>query len=304
MPNKIKLIFNPIANLGRAWPVAAALRPIVYEAGGADWSGTVYPTHATELAYQAGKDGYDLVVAMGGDGTVHEVVNGLMKLPAEQRPRLGVVPVGSGNDFAHAIGVSKKPDEALRQALTGSPRRLDMGVVCDSQGRVEYWANTIGIGFDTIVTIHSRKVPVVQGFAVYFAAVLRTILFNYSPFRIQVKTDESCWNEEAMMLVLCNGMREGGGFYMDPKMRLDDGKLTYVEVQKISVARMLMTIPYFMKGTHEHLAYVRMGSFSKMELTSDQPMFVHTDGEILAGFASKTNYLSIQVLPGALEVMA
>src|SRR5512146_1688940 len=105
MAKKVKLIFNPIANLGRAWPVAAALRPIVYELGGADWSGTVYPTHAIELARQAGEQGYELVVAMGGDGTVHEVVNGLMQVPAENRPQLGIVPVGSGNDFAYSLGV-------------------------------------------------------------------------------------------------------------------------------------------------------------------------------------------------------
>jgi diacylglycerol kinase family enzyme len=106
MPRKVKLILNPMADMGNAWTVANDLRPIVSEyEGQVDWSGTVYPTHATELARQAAQEGYDLVVALGGDGTAHEVVNGLMQVPPEQRPALGVVPTGSGNDFAHAIGI-------------------------------------------------------------------------------------------------------------------------------------------------------------------------------------------------------
>src|SRR5574341_1261911 len=113
--HKVKLIINPNADLGRAWRWASDLRPVAEEFGGADWTGTVYPTHATELAWQAAEDGYGLVVAVGGDGTVHEVINGLLKAPPEKRPRLGVVPLGSGNDFAHNIGVNQNSALAARQ---------------------------------------------------------------------------------------------------------------------------------------------------------------------------------------------
>jgi YegS/Rv2252/BmrU family lipid kinase len=303
MAKRVKLIFNPIANLGRAWPVAAALRPIVHELGGADWSGTVYPTHATELARQAGEEGYELVVAMGGDGTVHEVVNGLMQLPPERRPRLGVVPIGSGNDFAYALGVSTNPETALRQALAGQPYKLDVGSVCDAHGDREFWINTIGIGFDTVVTIRSRKVPIVQGFAIYLAAVLQTIAFNYISFRLQVKTEQETWTDSYLMLVLCNGKREGGGFHVAPGASANDGRLDYIGVKTVSVPRMLATIPYFMKGTAEKLPYVRTGTFERMELTSDRPMYVHMDGEVYAGFSSTTQYLSVEILPGALEAV-
>ena len=81
MSRKVKIILNPMADMGNAWKVADDLRPILNEYGNADWSGTVYPTHATELARQAGEQGYDMIIAMGGDGTVHEVVNGIMQLP-------------------------------------------------------------------------------------------------------------------------------------------------------------------------------------------------------------------------------
>ncbi len=81
-PAKVKMILNPNADLGRAWRAAADLRPIVDRYGGADWAGTVYPGHASEIARQAALEGYQLVVAMGGDGTAHEVINGLMQVPA------------------------------------------------------------------------------------------------------------------------------------------------------------------------------------------------------------------------------
>jgi diacylglycerol kinase (ATP) len=303
MPKRVKLIFNPIANLGRAWNVAAALRPIVFELGGADWTGTVYPTHATELARQAAEDGYELVVAMGGDGTVHEVVNGLMMVPRERRPRLGIVPVGSGNDFASAIGVSNRPDLALRQALSGKPHPVDVGRVTAGGGRSEYWTNAIGIGFDTLVTINSRRIPLFQGFAVYFAAVLQTILFNYVPFRLKVKTEQDAWESDLLMLVLCNGGREGGGFYVAPHARPDDGLLSFVGVNRISRLKMLMTIPRFLNGTHENLPYIRISDFKSLELSADRPLFVHTDGEIFAGFGSNLDHLTVEVLSNELEAV-
>ena len=121
MQRKVKIILNPMADMGNAWRVARDLRSITEEHGGVDWSGTVYPGHAITLAKQAGEQGYDMVIAMGGDGTVHEVVNGLMMIPEEKRPILGVVPVGSGNDFGHAINISTQPTAALTRALDGEP---------------------------------------------------------------------------------------------------------------------------------------------------------------------------------------
>jgi diacylglycerol kinase (ATP) len=303
MGKKVKLIFNPIANLGRAWSIASALRPIVQEFGGADWSGTVYPTHATELAYKAGLDGYDLVIALGGDGTVHEVVNGLMQLPEEQRPALGVVPLGSGNDFAHGLGISSKSEVALRQVLTGNPQPIDVGVLEDNFGRREYWNNTIGFGFDAVVTIRSRRIPIVHGFAVYFAAVLQTILLNYIPFHLQIKADDQTWEETDLMFVACNGKREGGGFRVAPEADLFDGEFNLISVQKIPRLKMLYTLPYFLNGSQNQLPYIRTGKFKRLELTSDRPLMIHTDGEVFAGFSSKSTQLSIEIIPGGIKTI-
>src|SRR5512144_2322715 len=156
MTRKVKIILNPMADMGNAWRVARDLRSITEQHGGVDWSGTVYPGHAIELSKQAGEQGYDMVIAMGGDGTVHEVVNGLMQVPEEKRPVLGVVPAGSGNDFAHAIGMPQKQDHALVHVLNSHPSHVDLGLMIDEHGKKEYFDNTLGIGFDTIVTIRSH----------------------------------------------------------------------------------------------------------------------------------------------------
>jgi diacylglycerol kinase (ATP) len=299
----VKLISNPNADLGRAWRWASDLRPVADEFGGADWTGTVYPTHAGELAYQAGEEGYSLVVAVGGDGTVHEVINGLMRLPAEKRPRLGVVPMGSGNDFAHGLGMDPRPSFALRQVLTGKPTRIDMGVVRDNLGRTEYFDNTIGIGFDATVTIRSRNFTYLRGFIVYLLAVFQTIALNHEAPCLQVKTDQETWNEPMIMLVVCNGGREGGGFMIAPAARVEDGIFEYAAVKKVSRLRMLRLLPEFIKGTHMRFHDVQMGTLHRMELSADRPLIIHTDGEIFAGFGMNVRKLAIEILPGALEVM-
>lgn len=302
--HKTKLIINPNADLGRAWRWAADLRPIAEEFGGADWAGTVYPTHATELARQAAEEGYELIVAVGGDGTVHEVINGLMQVPPDRRPRLGVVPMGSGNDFAHSIGMDSRPAYALRQVLSGQPRPVDVGKVEDNLGRTEYWDNTLGIGFDATVTIRSRNYPYLRGFLIYLVAVLQTIILNHEAPHLQVSSDQESWDQELLMLVLCNGGREGGGFYIAPPARNNDGLGHYLGVRRVSRPMMLRLLPEFMKGTHLRFPQVQIGTFRTLRLQSDRPLLIHTDGEIFAGFGVDVRQLSVEILPGAIEIVA
>lgn len=301
---KIKLIVNPNADLWRAWRTASDLRSIVEEYGGADWSGTVYPTHATELALMAAQDGYQMVIAVGGDGTVHEVVNGLMQVPKGQCPRLGIAPLGSGNDFSSAIGINPNPFQALQQALHGQPHCVDVFKVCDGSGRGEYCDNTVGIGFDASVTIRSRRVPVVHGFLVYLVSVLQVILLNHEPMHLQVHTDRENWDRLLLMLVLCNGGREGGGFAISPQAKPDDGWLHYTGVVRVSRPMMLRLLPEFIRGTHERFKPVFSGQFKNMELESDRPLYIHTDGEIFAGFGVNVRRLSVELKPAALEIIA
>jgi YegS/Rv2252/BmrU family lipid kinase len=303
MPQKVKIILNPMADMGNAWRIARDLRSITEQHGGVDWSGTVYPGHAIELAAQAGELAYDMVIAMGGDGTVHEVVNGLMKIPAEKRPVLGIVPVGSGNDFAHGINVSQTPTEALVCALNDEPSTVDLCLMTDEHGRTEYFDNTLGIGFGAVVTIRSHRIPLIRGFLMYLISVIQTIILDHNPMHMQIETDQEKWEQKVIYLVLCNAPREGGGFLIAPDAKIDDGVIHYAMITDVSRAMMFRIVPEVMKGTHGRFKQVRMGTCKKFSLTADLPLYIHADGEIFSGPGTNLRKMSIEIVPGALKVV-
>jgi YegS/Rv2252/BmrU family lipid kinase len=303
MQRKVRIILNPMADMGNAWRSARDLRAITERHGGVEWTGTVYPGHAIELAQQAGIHHYDRVIAMGGDGTVHEVINGLMKVREKVRPVLGVIPAGSGNDFSHALGVPKNPVEALTRALDGDVSSVDLGLMTDELGKKEYFDNTVGIGFDTVVTIRSHKLPLLRGFLIYLTAVIQTIILNHDPVTMQIETEERKWEQKNLLLTLCNGPREGGGFMLAPEAKVDDGILHYAMIRSVSRPMMFRLLPEVMKGTHGRFKDVTLGSCRKMSVSADRPMYIHTDGEIYSGFGTNLRKVTFEVLPNALRVV-
>jgi diacylglycerol kinase (ATP) len=303
MSRRVKLIFNAHADRGRAWAVASSLQSIIEGHGSAEWASTEFPTHATQLALEAAEQGFDVVAALGGDGTVHEVVNGLMQLPAERRPMLAAVPVGSGNDFCSNIGITSEAELAMRRVFEGDAKPFDVGVIRDESGRIEYWDNTLGIGFDATVTIYSHQITRLQGFSMYLWAVIQTILRNHVAPKMQITTDKESFERDILMFTVCNGPREGGGFFVAPDARPDDGLLHYAMIEYVSRLMMFRLIPEVMNGTHGRFKQVRMGSLQKCKLTSELPITIHADGEIFAGLTSTVKQIEIEVLPGALKVI-
>lgn len=301
--HRTKLIVNPNADLGRAWQKAADLRPVIEEFGGADWTATVYPTHAIEITRQAGEEGYGLIIAAGGDGTVHEVINGLMQIEPDKRPKLGVIPLGSGNDFSYAIGMDLHPELAIRQIFTGSEHAIDIGKIQDNRGRVEYWDNAVGIGFDATVTIRSRNFTYLHGFLIYLVAVLQTIILNHDAPNFKIKTDLGNIDEEMLLFVVANGCREGGGFLVAPHAKPDDRIFHYAGIRRVSRLMMLRLVPEVMKGTHERFPQVLTGQLHTLELEADRPLVIHMDGEIFAGFDVDVRRLSLEIFPAAIRAM-
>jgi diacylglycerol kinase (ATP) len=303
MNRRVKLIFNPHADRGRAWDLASSLQAIIERHGGASWAASEYPTHATELAEQAALEGFDVVAALGGDGTVHEVVNGLMRVPPDQMPILAIVPLGSGNDFSSSVGVQKDIELAMDRAFHGAPKVIDLGQVIDNSGRTEFWDNTLGIGFDASATIHAYKITRLQGFAMYLWAVILTILKNHDAPLMKIVTDEETIEQEVLMFVMCNGPREGGGFFVAPDAKPDDGILHYAMIEHVSRPMMFRLVPEVMNGTHGRFKQVRMGQFRELRLTSERPITIHTDGEVFAGFHSDVTEIDVKILPGVLKVI-
>src|SRR5262245_58719878 len=167
---------------------------------------TQRPGHAEELAFQAAQAGFGIVAAAGGDGTVHEVANGLLRA---SRPEtgFGVIPIGSANDYAFSLG----PDgDALNGAKTTPERTVDVGVVSDEHGRQRYFVCCLGLGLNGAVTLESRKIRRLQGIALYGLATLRALWYHYAlplmEFRID---DEAPWSAPTLMISVLVAQREG-----------------------------------------------------------------------------------------------
>lgn len=304
MHKKIKIILNPMADMGNAWRVARDLRSITEQHGGIDWSGTVYPGHAIELAKQSGEQGYDLVIAMGGDGTVHEVMNGLMQVDEDKRPALGVVPVGTGNDFGFAIDSPSTSTAALKRAIEGEATPVDIGIMTDENGRKIFFDNSVGMGFGAIVSIRAHQLPLLRGFLAYIVATIQSIILDFIPITMQIETDTEKWEQKVSYLEVCNGQRIGGGYLAAPDAKIDDGIFDYVVVADTSRSIMIFRVlPEVMKGTHGRLKQIKMGTFKKFTITADRPLYIHTDGEVFSGPGTELRSVSFDILPKALRVV-
>jgi diacylglycerol kinase (ATP) len=300
----IRMIYNPESNRGGTYQLAGDLRRLSDEWGGADWVGRDFPGTAAFWAAAAAEEGFETVTALGGDGTVHEVANGLLRAGKSGRTRLGVVPLGSGNDFAAGLGIPLDPFAALRRIFReGRARPVDAGKITDSCGRSEYWCNALGIGFDAAITIQSRTIPWLRGFPMYFAAVLKTIVLKYDRPMITLDVDGTAQSGRFLMLTIGNGTREGGGFRTTPDAEMDDGLLDYLLVDPIPRLRMLRLIPEVMRGTHVCFPEAHMGRFRNLHLRSDTALPIQADGEMFAPYAADVREIEVQIVPDALQVI-
>lgn len=304
MPTPTLIICNLFANQGAARRTTATLTAAAASNPHVTWAITAYHRHAIELASQSAERGFRRVIAFGGDGTVHEVVNGLMQIPAGQRPEFGVVPAGTGNDFSASLGIPPDPEEALQLALHSEAHWIDAALMKDDSGRSEYFINTLGIGFDAITNLIAHQADLLPGLSIYMGAALRTIFFESNPIHIRAVTDKQSWEDEVLLFIACNGRREGRLFTVAPQAQPDDGRLDFVAVRTISPPQMLATIPYMMRGDHNRLSYCYQGYFTRLELSADQPLIMHADGEILAGLDSNIRSVTIEAVPQALRAVA
>src|SRR5262249_46062062 len=161
------------------------------------------PGHAEELARQAAEEGYAIVAAAGGDGTVHEVANGLL---CAGRPdtTFGIIPVGSANDYAFSLGLGDG------QPAPAGVREVDVGVVRDARGRRRYFVCCLGLGFNGCVTVESRRIRRLRGLALYGLATLRALWYHYATPVMSLTLDgKETWQSPTLMLSLLIGRREG-----------------------------------------------------------------------------------------------
>jgi len=298
----VKVILNPIAGRGYGARSEANLRRYL-SAEGVDFElvRTQGPGHAIELAAEAANGEFDVIVAAGGDGTTHEVVNGLMGASGAHGDvvgTLGVLPVGSGSDFANAMGIPPDLAGACRQLAQGQTRLVDVCRVTVDAQPPRYFDNTVNIGFGGTVTFEAQKVKWVRGKALYLPVVLKTIFLSNAP-NVTIAFDGQAMTLPAAMICVGNGPREGGGFYSTPNAQPDDGLLDVCIVREMGRLAMLGFVPRFMNGSHVGQAAVTMARTESLVVTSPDPLIAHADGEVLCTAAHR---LAFDVLPRKLRV--
>jgi len=299
---RIQVIFNPMANHGQSRPFLEKIAHLGEQYGQLDIALTKRPGHAVELARAARDAGYDIVAAAGGDGTIHEIVNGLLN-GGDRCPALGILPTGSGNDFAYGLDQSDDLDTAIERLFIGKPRFIDVIRIENEYGRSELVNNGLGIGFDATVTIQSQLITRVHGFAMYALAALRTIALYYQTPHLDLHFDGRHVDQDSLLVAVGNGPRVGGGFRLTPDARVNDGLLDSCTVNPVNRLTMLYMLPLVMRGTHITSRHVKMRRSRTIEIHSDLALPIHVDGEIFAYPEDDVHQVKLTVMPGVLPVL-
>jgi diacylglycerol kinase (ATP) len=296
-----KVIVNPVAgaySTRRKWPhINNRLRDIGLSF---DYEYTEDVGHATELARAAANEGYQNIVAVGGDGTVHEVANGILSSNSSDIA-LGVISTGTGSDFIRSIGLPRNYDSAC-SCLIGQRRLLiDVGVVeyqCKGQTLRRFFVNAAGVGFDASVVEATERFPKYLGGTIPYLAGLFRCLFGYRNKPVKLCLEDKVEAMRILAVVVANGCYLGGGMYVAPEARLNDGLLDVVTISDIGKFDLIKSLPMVYKGTHGKHSKVSMGKAATITVESSEWVLVHADGELLG-----TCPASFWLMPVALNIV-
>jgi diacylglycerol kinase family enzyme len=292
------IIFNPTAGRGRARARLDQWRHVLGDR--AQFRPTEQAGHAEELAREAAEGSFGVVVAAGGDGTVHEVANGLLRAG---RPgiRFGVLPIGSANDYAYSLRLER----ALRQAEghNGHDLPADVGLVRGADGRQRYSINGLGLGFNGTVTLEARRIRRLQGLALYGLAFVRALLFRYACPVMEVRLDGDRRTTPTFALTVALGHREGN-FIVAPDARLADGLFDYIHAGCLSRWKVLRYLPRLARGKPLPAddPQVWQGRCREVYVRSEAPLVAHADGEFFCRPEEGLRELEVRLVPDALRV--
>lgn len=300
-----KIILNPAAGNNNGQKALPAIEQLCARYNlSYDLVRTERPGHGIELTRQAAREGYAVIVAAGGDGTLNEVVNGLMqcKLEGLPVPLIGVLCVGRGNDFAGSLGLPEDIEGGIKTLLSGRRRTVDIGRVVGGlvpQGR--YFCSCVGVGFDAITTIEVHKLPRWGGYLAFMAAVLKTVfLYNKAPLA-RIEFDGKEITQRSLLISVMNGRRLGGGFIMAPDSLPDDGFFDLCIAEQMSSLEVIKMIPHFTRGDQASQPTIKTGRAHKISIIAqDGPLPAQTDGEIISVDGTR---LDIEVIPRQLDII-
>ena len=271
---------------------------------------TAAPLEAVSLAEKAHTK-YSAVIAVGGDGTVHEVVNGLLRASSEgETIPLGVIPLGNGDDFAKVIPpetpIGGKVFDwrvAVDKIAKGETKLFDVGRLTSSPSDKDpqYFMNGMDIGFGAQAALNFTTVPsFLTGMAAYLTAIMKTLI-DYRIPKVSIQIDDQApFEQSTTMTVVTNGRCFGSGFWVCPNAIVDDGLLNVMVADGIGRVQILNLIPKIMKGTHVNEPILKNFLAKRVVISADEEFVVEADGEVPY---PQTTHLEVQVLEKKLRVI-
>lgn len=283
-------LYNPSTNRNRSYKYYLKLKELT-----GDWENTHFITtesraHLKSAAEEASRQ-YETVVACGGDGTVRDVAVALMYSDA----RLGIIPLGSGNDFSKGMGLTNDLEENVEVLRNGKTRTVSIGKCNDF-----YFINTLGFGFDGQTNRYALESKMRFGSLRYALAALKAN-FLRTPFKISITLNGVVLKEnDWIMVTAANGRVEGGNFTIAPDATPFDELLHVVMIRPISKWLLPLLLPLFLIGRPHWLPYYECRKAEKVQLEFDRPVDIHTDGEQIIN-----NEMKFEIIPkpGALTVI-
>jgi diacylglycerol kinase (ATP) len=301
-----RYVVNPIAGQGAGKVALPEIERLVRSlSADAEIISTQYVGHAIELAREAAIRGYNSVIAVGGDGTSNEVVNGLMQSYSQgyDKTKMGIIGIGRGNDFAFGHGIPAGLQQGFDVVKQGNSRSMDVGLIKGGnfpEGR--YFGNGIGIGFDAVVGFEALKLTHLHGFLNYIVAALRTIFLFFNAPLIRIEFDDQQITQPSLMVSIMNGTRMGGGFMMAPEASTDDGLLDLCIASQMSRLMILLMIPRFIKGSQATSPLIKTGRTQKVKVVSIQGTLpAHADGETVCTAGTE---LSVEIIKQPLSIIS
>lgn len=298
---KVAIILNGLS--GRKKFFYTRLLPVIRAYGSVDVFETQSHTDAFNFSERAVTEKYELLIAAGGDGTIHQVVNGMLSLhtPVEQLPMLSILPVGSGNDFARTVNITASTENLKKRLTRLMPHLIDIGSVTfqkDGSEQHAYFINvaSAGMGPEVLNTMNSGKKQFGSAMA-YYIAILKTF-WSYRCMPVTIRGSGWQWNNKLRTLAIGNGKFFGNGLCIAPDAKPDDGVLSVFICGAVSVwdfIRYTGTLKSARKVSHSKIEYA---TAEKLELTSESPCRIEADGELLGFLPAR-----VEVIPGRIKFL-
>ncbi|MCS7240276.1 MAG: diacylglycerol kinase family lipid kinase [Candidatus Bipolaricaulota bacterium] len=289
---RLPVILNPAAGRGSAGERedelrqllrGCALDPQIFRTEG--------PEHAQELAKELCARGEKVVVAAGGDGTLHEVAQALVGTSTA----LGILPLGSGNDYARSLGIPADLRGAVETLRRGKQRQVDVG-----EANGQFYLNSLGMGIDGQIAHDYRTHRFLRGEVGYLLATLFEVL-RFRPVEMEVRAEEVWFSGKCLSVAVMNGPWAGGGFCLSPHAKPDDGVLDLAIIGHYPRLIRLAVLPKTRDGSYLSLRRTKLIHVQRATIHAERPLIVHMDGELLAEPAS---VVEVELYPKALCVVA